>query len=130
MREAMNPPRVLIVEDNDADYLLLRRQVVKLLAPPICSRAATRAELSTALMQDWELIITDYHLPDIERKELLDAIARAHPRTPCLVLSGSSYELEDVAAPGNVFAKLEKGDFAGLRSALNGDWSNDTTSSG
>lgn len=125
MREAMNSPRVLIVEDNDADYLLLRRQVIKLLTPSICSRAATRAELSAALVQDWELIITDYHLPDIEREELLDTIARAHPRTPCLVLSGSAYELEKVAAPDNVFSKLEKGDLAGLRSALNSDWLKD-----
>ena len=63
MPDAMNSLRVLIVEDNDADYLLLRRQVVKWLASSHCSRARTRAELLAELAREWELIIADCHLP-------------------------------------------------------------------
>lgn len=114
--------RVLIVEDNDADYLLLLRQVERLLTPGFCSRVSNRAELTAALDQDWDLIVTDYHLFDIEEQELLEAISSIRSDTPCLVMSGSAHELQNIEMPANVFGTLEKGDHAGLREALTGNW--------
>jgi CheY-like chemotaxis protein len=114
--------RVLIVEDNDADYLLLRRRLQKLLEPSACERSATRAELTAALAGKWDLIATDLHLFDIEGQALLNLIAAVQPSTPCLVLSGSQQALQNINPVGGIFRILEKGDYAGLREALTGSW--------
>ncbi len=115
--------RVLIVEDNETDYFLLERQVRKLLAPLICARAANRRELTELLQQSWNIIISDYHLPDIEEEGLLTLIAQWHRDTPCLLLSGSIDNLMSLTLPGNVFARIEKGNNAALQEALLGSWS-------
>lgn len=110
--------RILIAEDNETDAMLLQRHVRKFW--PLCeySCATRRSELEPALMQSWDLIISDYHLLDIEGDELLARIATMQPNTPCLLLSGSLYEIRDIDVPHNVFAKLEKGDHAALDIAL------------
>ena len=111
-------PQVLIIEDNETDYLLLERQLKKYLAPSHIQRAAARDELPAALARPWDLIVTDYHLPAIEGRELLETIAAAQPATPCLLLSGSSEAALRDAPPANVVAVVEKGDHAALRAAL------------
>ena len=112
------PLRGLIIEDNDTDYLLLERHLQKMLPTISCVRAENRAQVTAALTQPIDLIVTDYHLLDIEGNELLTTITGAQGNTPCILLSGSLYELDQVAAPHNVTAKLEKGDIPALRSAL------------
>jgi hypothetical protein len=70
----------------------------------------------------WDLIITDYHLLDIQESELLAMIAASQPQTRCILWSGSMYELVDIDLPSNVMCKLEKGDYAGLNQALANSW--------
>lgn len=110
--------RVLIVEDNDTDFLLTQRQLKKLLSIETLARASCRAELTAALLSPLDLIVTDYHLPDIEGRDLLAAIAAAQAQTPCLVLSGSMPESERAGMPATIVAMLEKGDFEGFSAAL------------
>ena len=110
--------QLLLVEDSDTDFLLLERQMQKMLAPIQITRAANRAELTVALQHDYDLIITDFHLPDIEGEGLLATIAAAHHQTPCLLLSGSSAEFDSIQAPPTVFAKLEKGNNSAFRAAI------------
>lgn len=117
-----NPLRVLIAEDNDSDYLLLLRRVQKILPVFTCRRAVCRSELMAELVHGWDLIITDLHLMDIEADELLAAIAAAQPVTPCLVITGSLPEQDQVVVTGTVFRILEKGDHAGLQAALEASW--------
>ncbi len=111
-------PRVLIIEDNETDCLLLQRFLGKRWAHCDIEVADRREQLDTTLMQHWDLIISDYHLLDIEGDELLHRIYAEQPATPCLLMSGSLYEIRDIAVPGNVFAKLEKGDYDALDDAL------------
>jgi two-component system sensor histidine kinase UhpB len=110
---------VLIVEDCDTDYLLVERRLKKWLSGVRvrCERAAARPELIAMLAQRWDLVITDYHLPDIEGAELLDAISIVQSNTPCIVMSGSAPELRAIAATKNLEA-VEKGDSQGLHAAL------------
>lgn len=115
-------PRILIIEDNETDYLLLLRTVKKVLADVDCAHAGNRAELQRALTANWDLILTDFHLPDIEENELLDTIAAAQPKTPCIVLSGSADRLADIAMPGNVVHRIEKGNQPALHVALTSGW--------
>lgn len=120
--EAGTPPtlQILIVEDTDTDYLLLERKVQKLLEPKSCARAANRGELVECLRHPWDLIISDYHLPDIEGEALLTLIAQSHRDTPCIVLSGSIDSLVALDLPDNVVARVEKGNSEALREALLG----------
>lgn len=113
---------ILIIEDNETDYLLLLRQVKRALVEPTCVRAENRAELQQALAKHWDLIITDFHLPDIEEDDLLNTIAVSQAKTPCIVLSGSVAQLKDIPMPANVFCRLEKGDRQALLAALTGNW--------
>lgn len=114
--------QVLIVEDTDTDYLLLERKVKNLLNPMTYARAANRSELIELLRRPWDLIISDYHLPDIEGEALLTLIEQSHINTPCILLSGSIDSLVALDLPDNVFARLEKGNSAALRAALLGAW--------
>lgn len=92
------------------------------LAGAACTRAENRTELQQALFQSWDLIIADLHLPDIEEDELVNAIATAQAKTPYIVLSGSVDHLKNIAMPGNVFDRIEKGDHSALHAALTGSW--------
>lgn len=114
--------QVLIVEDTDTDYLLLERKVQKLLNPKTCARAANRRELTELLQLPWDLIVSDYHLLDIEGEALVTLIEKSHRHTPCILLSGSIDSLVTLNLPDNVFARIEKGNNVALREALLGAW--------
>lgn len=109
--------KLLLIEDSDTEFLLLERKMSKLLSPVKVSRAANGAELVNALQQPYDLIISDFHIPEAEGEALLSMIANAQPATPCILLSGSSYETFS-AQGAFIIAKLEKGDTEALRSAL------------
>jgi len=83
--------KILIVDD----HALIReglRQVLKGLDADVevleagnCARAFELADQSPEL----DLILLDYHLPDMNGLEALDIFARQHPELPIIVLSGS-----------------------------------------
>lgn len=110
--------RVLIIEDNDTDYLLMQRHLHRVWPAADLIRSTNRQELLMALTQTWNLIVTDFHLPDIQSRELIQKIAEEQPAVPCLVTSGSIDELRAFTFPENVVAYIEKGDNEALRQAL------------
>jgi len=83
--------KILVVDD----HALIReglRQVLKGLDTDVevleagsCARA-----FELALQQpELDLVLLDYHLPDMNGLEALDVFARQHPELPIIVLSGS-----------------------------------------
>ena len=83
--------KILVVDD----HALVReglRQVLKgldaeveVLEAGLCSRAFELAGLHT----DLDLVLLDYHLPDMDGLQALDIFAREHPELPIIILSGS-----------------------------------------
>lgn len=83
--------RILVVDD----HALVReglRQVLKGLGTDVdvleagsCSRAFELA----AQHADLDLVLLDYHLPDMNGLDALDVFARQHPELPIIMLSGS-----------------------------------------
>ncbi|MBI3531934.1 MAG: response regulator transcription factor [Burkholderiales bacterium] len=83
--------KILVVDD----HALVReglRQVLKgldadvdVLEAGLCGRAFELADLHT----DLDLVLLDYHLPDMNGLDALDVFARKHPELPVIVLSGS-----------------------------------------
>lgn len=83
--------KILVVDD----HALVReglRQVLKglqsdveVLEAPHCARAFELA----AMHPDLDLVLLDYHLPDINGLDALDVFGERHPELPIIMLSGS-----------------------------------------
>ena len=83
---------ILIVDDHD----LVReglRQVLKALDEDLQILEAASCESAFGLAQqhpDLDLVLLDYHLPDMDGLSALSVLGREHPELPVIVLSGSS----------------------------------------
>ncbi|MHB2020550.1 MAG: SpoIIE family protein phosphatase [Candidatus Xenobia bacterium] len=86
-REAPSPVRILIVEDDPADADLIAELLVPNVA--VVSRARTMAEARVSLAAGpVDLVMLDLGLPDARGLEGLEAVQRAVPSTPVVVLTG------------------------------------------
>ena len=84
--------RVLVIEDNDQDFRLLERHLARSHLNCECTRAGTAAALAHALAQTdtpWQIILSDYRLPDIDIRRTVAQLARSHPDTPVILISGT-----------------------------------------
>lgn len=86
------PIRVLLVEDST----IAARVVAKTLEDhglDVCvTRVENRAELAGILAKStplFDLVLCDYHLPDIEAPEVLALMSEAYPGVPCIVVTGA-----------------------------------------
>ncbi|MDP3699554.1 MAG: response regulator transcription factor [Hylemonella sp.] len=83
--------KILVVDD----HALVReglRQVLRGLEDDVEVREAGSCARAFELAQqepDLDLVLLDYHLPDMNGLEALDVFARQHPALPIIVLSGS-----------------------------------------
>lgn len=83
--------KILVVDDHALVREGLRQvlkgldEQVEVLEAPHCVRAFELA----ALHADLDLVLLDYHLPDMNGLEALDVFGRDHPELPIIMLSGS-----------------------------------------
>lgn len=83
--------KILVVDD----HALIReglRQVLRGLEDDVEVQEAGSCERAFELAQqepDLDLVLLDYHLPDMNGLEALDIFARQHPALPIIVISGS-----------------------------------------
>lgn len=83
--------KILVVDDHALVREGLRQvlkgldEQVEVLEAPHCARAF---EL-TALHTDLDLVLLDYHLPDMNGLQALKVFGKNHPELPIIVLSGS-----------------------------------------
>lgn len=91
--------RVLLVEDSVDDAILVIRQLQKDGYEPIYERVEDAQSMTEALEhQPWDIIITDYVLPQFSGLEALEIIQQRQPDIPCIVLSGKITDETAVAA--------------------------------
>lgn len=85
----ITPLKLLVIEDDPADYMLLERQLRRqdMLFTPC--RVDSDAELNAALRQDWDVVLSDYHVPGMDCLASLAIIRRSHPQLPVILVSGS-----------------------------------------
>ncbi len=86
----MNTPlRVLMVEDNDDDRLLLLRTLKQGGYEPICRCVQTATTLSGALAEEpWDIVLSDYRLPQFNGSEALACVQKTGLDLPFIVVSG------------------------------------------
>ena len=83
------PLRVLIIEDSEDDALLLLRELRRGGYDAVSRRVETAPEMEDALKQKWDLIISDYSLPQFDPLSALRMLEMKGLDIPCIVVSGS-----------------------------------------
>jgi CheY-like chemotaxis protein len=80
---------VLIVENVEADALLIQRELERTRFEVECERVETRAALTTALeQQTWDLIITDRTMLQLSAMDVLGIVReRGVPERACLAFN-------------------------------------------
>ncbi len=95
------PPRklrVLLVEDNVDDALLLRRHLSKAGFAPELYRVETSEKMFDALSEPWDCILADYNLPQFSAPEALKLLQQTGKDIPFIMMSGAVSEDTAVAA--------------------------------
>jgi PAS domain S-box-containing protein len=92
------PPRhqILLVEDNAFDAELCARRLADLGPTAELTIVGSRADAERALRDGaFEVVITDYNLPDGNAEDVVQFVRSTDPEIPCIVLTGT---LDDQAA--------------------------------
>lgn len=92
--------RVLLVEDNPDDALLVERHLRRAGLYLSLRRVETAEEMSSALLDPagWDIVLADYHLPDFSAPEALDLLKTSGLDVPFVMMSGAVSEETAVAA--------------------------------
>lgn len=95
----MPPLRVLIVEDSEADMLLLLRQLRRSGYDPTYERVDSACAMQAALdKQDWDVVLSDYALPGFGGLAALEILRSHQIDIPFIIVSGAIGEETAVAA--------------------------------
>ena len=97
--EKLGTLRLLLVEDSDADAVLIEHQIVKggfeLELTRVTTAAAVREQLAS---RDWDIVISDYNLPGSSGDDVLALLRTDGRDIPFLLVSGEVGEETAVAA--------------------------------
>jgi PAS domain S-box-containing protein len=94
------PLRVLIIEDYEADAVLLERHLARA-GYAVSSRRIETAEQLTQALDDplpWDLVIADYTLPGFGARDALALIQERSADLPFIIVSGTIDEVSAVNA--------------------------------
>jgi PAS domain S-box-containing protein len=84
------PLRLLAIEDDQADFLLLVRHLRNQGLDAHCSRIDSVAALESALdRDDWDAVLADYQVPNMDFETTLATVRRRRPGLPVILLSGA-----------------------------------------
>ncbi len=90
--------RVLLVEDDADDALLLRRHLSKAGFAPEVHRVETADGMLEVLGEEWDCILADYNLPLFSAPEALRLLQATEHDIPFIMMSGAVSEDTAVAA--------------------------------
>jgi two-component system cell cycle sensor histidine kinase/response regulator CckA len=86
------PCRVLLLEDDPHDVELIVHNLRRAGVEPVTTVARSRTDLQQHARDEFDVIIADYRLPDLEATAAITELRRHQPDTPFLVVSGSVSE--------------------------------------
>ncbi|HUK55142.1 MAG TPA: EAL domain-containing protein [Nitrospiria bacterium] len=93
------PLRVLMVEDSEADALLVIRKLNQAGYDPIVKRVDTHAAMAKVLLdQAWDIVLCDYDLPKFSAPDALALVKKSGLDLPFIIVSGKIAEDMAVAA--------------------------------
>jgi anti-sigma regulatory factor (Ser/Thr protein kinase)/DNA-binding response OmpR family regulator len=93
------PLKVLLVEDSEADAVLLKRQLRIGGYEPTVVRVETREQMIAALSEEgWQIVVSDYRLPAFSGPEALETLHEIGRDIPFIIVSGTVGETNAVDA--------------------------------
>ncbi|MFH1876436.1 MAG: PAS domain S-box protein [Candidatus Omnitrophota bacterium] len=85
--------RILIVDDSEADVLLLAQELARSGYELTSLRTDTAAGLTEALAQGgWDVVLIDYRMPQLDAVAAISIVRSHNPDIPCIVISGVAGE--------------------------------------
>lgn len=96
------PLAILHIEDNEADFLLVERELKRSGLDFRCRWVDNQAAMLAALEEGgWDLVLSDYAVPGIYFPENLAYLKRRWPTLPVILISGTIGETK-----GSVMVRL------------------------
>lgn len=92
------PLRVLLVEDRDSDAEIVLRELRNGGFAPEWERVETEAGFLDSLQRDFDIILSDYSMPQFDGLRALALVKRRAPEIPFILVSGTMGEETAVAA--------------------------------
>lgn len=90
-----SPLSLLVIEDSEADFLLVQRSLKQHGVESDFHRVDNYSDLSRALEAGcWDAVLSDYNLPGMDFRTLLGLIRNEAPDLPVILVSGSIGEEE------------------------------------
>jgi diguanylate cyclase (GGDEF)-like protein/PAS domain S-box-containing protein len=87
------PVRLIVVDDSDDDAELVVRELRRSGWAPEYERVDKHTTLVKALhASEWDLVVADYSLPQLDALQTLEVLAQYDPNLPCVVVSGRTGE--------------------------------------
>jgi len=84
------PLNILIIEDRNADFLMVDRHLKHNGLPARCSRVDRLDTLREAVSRgNWDLVLSDYNVPQLDFQDSLNLILTALPDTPVIMVTGT-----------------------------------------
>jgi signal transduction histidine kinase len=90
------PLRILLIEDQENDAELLLAEVKRLGYDVMSERVQTSEEMANALDREWDLIISDYSLPQFDGPSALELCRQRNVQLPFIIVSGTVSEEDAV----------------------------------
>lgn len=84
--------RILIVEDNEDDAVLLQIEIRRLAPDAVFQRVDSEPGLRQALAADWDLVICDHSMPQFDSSRALEILAEVGRDIPFIIYSGDLEE--------------------------------------
>lgn len=82
--------KLLVIEDELADFLLIERQLRQSGLNFRCHRVTSQVELDMALGEDgWDVVLSDFNMPGMVFWEILELFRTRLPELPFILVSGS-----------------------------------------
>lgn len=83
------PLRILLLEDSEADVLLIKRHLAHHQLPADITRIDSNEGIALALEADFDLMLSDYSVPGVDFLETLHRVHKRWPDMPIILVSGS-----------------------------------------
>ena len=99
--------RILIVEDDHTDHLLLY-SIFQGTGHEIHTARDGEDAFKTYLRRDIEVVVTDLHMPNVDGLELIEAVLAIYPEAPIIAVSGKGPTLLAHAANLGAVAVFSK----------------------
>lgn len=82
--------KLLIVEDNPADYLLVLRYIQSNEPGAVCHQVSAVEQLSSSLAADaWDVVLSDFNVPGLPFHQILAQIRQYNAELPIILVSGA-----------------------------------------